>query len=175
MADQWTKAGIARLGEVMDRHVETGSAIGLAWAVARCGEVETGASGTTDAQLDRPVDERTFFRISSMTKPVTAVAALLLVEDCVLRLDDPVDRFLPELADPRVLVDPSGPLDASDPAPDESRLKALGRLQAGANTTLAVVAVDQTSRLNLVCRAPDRSKPKVRRLVAEMPKPNSTN
>ena len=99
MADQWTKAGIARLGEVMDRHVETGSAIGLAWAVARRGEVETGASGTTDAQLDRPVDERTIFRISSMTKPVTAVAALLLVEDCVLRLDDPVDRFLPELAD----------------------------------------------------------------------------
>ena len=116
MADQWTKAGIARLGDVMDRHVETGSAVGLAWAVARHGEVATGASGTTDAQLDHAVDDRTIFRISSMTKPVTAVAALVLVEDCVLRLDDPVDRFLPELADARVLVDPSGPLDATVPA-----------------------------------------------------------
>src|SRR3954466_14253828 len=116
MVDEWTKSGIARLGEVMDRHVETGSAIGLAWAVARRGEVETGASGTTDAQLDHQVDERTIFRISSMTKPVTAAAALLLVEDCVLRLDDPVDRFLPELADPSVLIDPSGPLDVTLPA-----------------------------------------------------------
>ena len=51
-----------------------------------------------------------------MTKPITAVAVLLLVEDCVLRLDDPVDAFLPELADRRVLRDPTGPLDDTVPA-----------------------------------------------------------
>jgi CubicO group peptidase (beta-lactamase class C family) len=51
-----------------------------------------------------------------MTKPVTAVAALALVEDCVLRLDDSVDAFLTELAERRVLVDPSGPLDRTVPA-----------------------------------------------------------
>ena len=116
MADQWTKAGIARDGRgdgpsrrdrQRDRH-SRGRWPGAARSRRR--------EWTTDAELDRPVDERTFFRISSMTKPVTAVAALILVEDCVLRLDDPVDRFLPELADPRVLVDPSGPLDATVPA-----------------------------------------------------------
>ena len=51
------------------------------------------------------------FRISSMTKPIVAVAALVLVEECRLRLDEPVDDLLPELADRRVLVDPYGPVD----------------------------------------------------------------
>jgi CubicO group peptidase (beta-lactamase class C family) len=131
MVDQWTKAGIGRLRDVMDRHVQSGSAVGLAWAVARRSEVETGASGTTDAQLDRAVDDRTIFRISSMTKPVTAVGALVLVEDCVLRLDDPVDRLLPELADARVLVDPSGPLDATVPAERPITLRDLLTFRMG--------------------------------------------
>ena len=51
-----------------------------------------------------------------MTKPVVAVAAMVLVEDCRLRLDEPVDDHLPELADRRVLVDPDGPLDDTVPA-----------------------------------------------------------
>ena len=46
-----------------------------------------------------------------MTKPMTAVAALMLVEECKLRLEDPVDRLLPELADRTVLVDGRGPID----------------------------------------------------------------
>ena len=131
MADQWTKAGIARLGGVMDRHVETGSAVGLAWAVVRHGEVATGASGTTDAQLDHAVDDRTIFRISSMTKPVTAVAALVLVEDCVLRLDEPVDRFLPELADRTRPGRPAGPLDATVPAERPITLRDLLTFRMG--------------------------------------------
>jgi CubicO group peptidase (beta-lactamase class C family) len=48
-----------------------------------------------------------------MTKPMTAVAALILVEECRLRLDDPVDLLLPELADRRVLVDGRGPIDGA--------------------------------------------------------------
>jgi len=56
------------------------------------------------------------FRIASMSKPLTAAAALVLVEDCVLRLDEPVDEFLPELADRRVLKTPDSPLDETVPA-----------------------------------------------------------
>ena len=57
------------------------------------------------------------FRIASMTKPVVAVGALLLVEECKLRLDDPVETLLPELSDRQVLVDGRGPLDGdTDPA-----------------------------------------------------------
>ena len=45
----------------------------------------------------------TIVRISSMTKPIAAAAAMILVEECKLRLDEPVDRLLPELANRRVL------------------------------------------------------------------------
>ena len=51
-----------------------------------------------------------------MTKPITAVAAMILVEECKLRLDEPVDRLLPELADRRVLKRIDGPLDETVPA-----------------------------------------------------------
>ena len=53
----------------------------------------------------------TIFRISSMTKPITAAATIILVEECKLRLDDPVDRLLPELAVRPVLKRLDGPLD----------------------------------------------------------------
>ena len=79
--------------------------------------MHVGWGGTTEeAGAGSPITRDSIFRISSMTKPVTAVAVLQLVEDCVLRLDDPIDTFLPELADRRVLRDPSGPLDDTVPA-----------------------------------------------------------
>src|SRR5258708_36472788 len=53
----------------------------------------------------------TIFRISSMTKPITAVATMILLEECVVRLDEPVDRLLPELADRRVVRRIDGPVD----------------------------------------------------------------
>ena len=53
----------------------------------------------------------TIFRIASMTKPITAVTTMILVEECKLRLDEPVDRLLPELATRRVLKRIDGPLD----------------------------------------------------------------
>src|SRR5207247_1777933 len=56
------------------------------------------------------------FHISSMTKPVTAAATMILVEECRLRLDDPVDELLPELSDRRVLTRLDSPLDDTVPA-----------------------------------------------------------
>ena len=58
----------------------------------------------------------TICRMSSMTKPVVAACAMTLVEDCTLRLDDPVDELLPELTDMTVLADPGGPLEDTVPA-----------------------------------------------------------
>jgi CubicO group peptidase (beta-lactamase class C family) len=58
----------------------------------------------------------TICRIASTTKPIVAACAMTLVEDRMLRLDDPVDEFLPELADMRVLANPDGPLDDTVPA-----------------------------------------------------------
>src|SRR5437763_13260933 len=103
----------ARLGrphDVLGGHTESGGVPGLVWLVARHGEVHTGVAGRLQAGGGDPVRLDTIFRISSMTKPVTAVAALILVEECRLRLDEPVDRLLPELADRRVMVRSDGSL-----------------------------------------------------------------
>jgi CubicO group peptidase (beta-lactamase class C family) len=86
---------------------------GVAWLAARGGHVETGCAGVLTRGEPAAVQRDSVFRISSMTKPVTAVAALILVEECRLRLEDPVDELLPELAGRRVLVDGRGPLDGA--------------------------------------------------------------
>jgi CubicO group peptidase (beta-lactamase class C family) len=118
----WSDGGLRRLDEVLHRHVEQGSVVGMTWLVSRGGEVHTGAAGTLAAEgagdgvPSGPADRDTIYRISSTTKPIVAAAALTLVEDCVLRLDDPVDDLLPELADRRVVADPAGSLDDTVPA-----------------------------------------------------------
>ena len=63
--------------------------------------------GHRDLQAKLPMQRDTIFRIASMTKPVTVAAAMSLVEEGKLALSDPVARWLPELADVRVLVDPT--------------------------------------------------------------------
>ena len=115
MTDAFTTAGLARMERVLGRRVEAGTVPGVVALVDRGGEthvVTLGAASYGGAPLARD----SLFRISSMTKPVTAVAALTLVEDCVLRLDEPVDGLLPELADRRVLRRIDGELTDTVPA-----------------------------------------------------------
>lgn len=107
---------LARLRDVMAGHVDDGSVPGLAWLVARRGEVQTGVAGDLDADRGIRVAPDSIFRISSMTKPITAVAALILLEECRLRLDEPIDSLIPELADRQVLAKPDGSLDDTVPA-----------------------------------------------------------
>src|SRR6185437_388391 len=71
------------------------------------------------------------FRIASLTKPVVAAAAMILVEECKLRLDDPIDRWLPELADRRVLRAIDGPLDDTVPAKRAITLRDLLTFRPG--------------------------------------------
>jgi CubicO group peptidase (beta-lactamase class C family) len=99
-----------RLAEVMAGHVDDGSLGGAAWLAARDDDVTVGCVGVPTRGGGDPVRRDTVFRIASMTKPVVAVAALILIEECRLRLDEPIDGMLPELADRRVLVDPRGPI-----------------------------------------------------------------
>lgn len=112
-----SKGQYGRLHETMAGYVARGEVPGLVAAVAKRGEdahVEvfgTKALGATD-----PVQRDSIFRISSMTKPIAAAAAMILAEESTLRLDEPVDRFLPELAAPRVLRRIDGPLDDTVPA-----------------------------------------------------------
>jgi CubicO group peptidase (beta-lactamase class C family) len=102
---------LRRLHEVMERHVEEGTVGGVAWLAARDDQVEVGTAGNLTRGEAKPVQRDTMFRIASMTKPILAVGTLILVEECRLRLDDPVDNILPELANRRVLVNGGGPID----------------------------------------------------------------
>jgi CubicO group peptidase (beta-lactamase class C family) len=95
--------------------VEEGQVPGVVAAVARGKAVHVAVAGVM-AIGGAPMQRDTLFRITSMTKPMTAAAVLTLVDDGLLKLDDPVDRWLPELADRRVLRRPDGPLDDTVPS-----------------------------------------------------------
>ncbi|MET7935239.1 serine hydrolase domain-containing protein [Streptomyces sp. NPDC005322] len=115
-AGGWSTARLGRMREVMERHVADGEVPGLVTLVSRRGETHVEAIGTKAVGGDDPVRRDTLFRISSMTKPVIAAATMILVEECVLRLDEPVERLLPELAGRRVLRRLNGPLEDTVPA-----------------------------------------------------------
>jgi CubicO group peptidase (beta-lactamase class C family) len=93
---------LGRMHDAMAGHVERGDVPGLVAVVSRSGDVHVDAIG---------LERDTIFRIASLTKPVAAAAATILVEEHTLRLDEPVDRLLPELADRRVLKRLDGALD----------------------------------------------------------------
>src|SRR2546421_528766 len=111
-----SKARLGRIHDVMAGHVERGDVPGIVTLVSRRGEVHVDAIGTKAFGGNDPVRRDTIFRISSMTKPVTAAATMILVEECKVRLDEPVDRLLPELADREVLKRLAAPPDQTVPA-----------------------------------------------------------
>jgi len=125
-----------RMRDVMAAHVGRGHVPGLVTLVSRRGETHVDAVGAK-AVGGEPMRRDTIFRIASMTKPVAAVAAMILVEECELRLDDPVDGLLPELADREVLRRPDGPVDETVPANRPITLRDLLTLRLGIGAVLA--------------------------------------
>jgi CubicO group peptidase (beta-lactamase class C family) len=106
--------GIWRL---LDGQLAAGRFPGYVAAVRLRGETQLRAGGRTALEPGSPpVREDTLFRIASLTKPIAAVLTLGLVEEGVLALEDPVGRWLPEAASPRVLRAVDGPLDDTVPA-----------------------------------------------------------
>ena len=99
----FSKAGLDRLHGVMAGYVERGDLPGLVMLVSHRGRVHADAIGRL-AFEGSPIKRDSIFRITSMTKPITAAAAMVLVEDGKIALDDAVDRWLPELAGRKVLL-----------------------------------------------------------------------
>ncbi|HKU21936.1 MAG TPA: serine hydrolase domain-containing protein [Terriglobales bacterium] len=112
----FSQARLDRMHEVLNGYVERKEIPGMVALVSRRGEVHCDALGATAFGGSISVQRDTIFRIASMSKPVTAAATMILVEACKLRLDEPVDRLLPELANRKVLKRPDGPLDDTVPA-----------------------------------------------------------
>ncbi len=98
--------------------VDAGDLSGFVTLLFRKGEVaQVNTLGFRDLESRAPMTRDTLFRIASMTKPVTSVAALMLMEEGKLRLEDPITKWVPEFANMRVLKRADGPLDDTVPAP----------------------------------------------------------
>ena len=110
------RAGLARLHEAMAARVARRELPGIVYLVAHRGLLHVNTIGTLTLDGHEPMRRSTPFRMASMTKPITAAATMMLVEEGRLALDEPVDRLLPELANRRVLTRIDGPLDQTVPA-----------------------------------------------------------
>lgn len=123
------------LRRILSKHVSNGSMPGAVGLVARGGRVEVQAVGSLGTRADpgdgTPMTRDTIFRIASMTKPLTAAAVMMLVEEGRLALDDAVAPWLPELASPAVLRTPDGPLDDVVPATRQITVEDLLTFRSG--------------------------------------------
>ena len=91
---------LGRITEVVRRHIEASDVSGAVTLVARRGHIaHFEAQGFLDIESQTPLPSDAIFRLASMSKPITAVAIMMLVEQGEIRLDDPVSRFIPEFAD----------------------------------------------------------------------------
>lgn len=126
----------ARMSRVFEGYLTRGEIPGIVGGVSRRGEAAVEIAGTMGFDDHRPTRRDTIFRIASITKPIVAVAAMILVEECRLRLDDPVDHWLPELADRRVLARIDGPLEETVPAKRPITLRDLLTLRMGIGYTM---------------------------------------
>jgi CubicO group peptidase (beta-lactamase class C family) len=108
--DPLDPAGLARLHDVAVSHLGPEAVPGMVVGVERDGQVHVEALGTLSID-GAPVRRDSLFRIASITKPITGAATLALVDEGLFSLDDTVDGWLPELAEPRVLRRMDGPLD----------------------------------------------------------------
>ena len=117
MTTSVSNGAIDKVWEVQDAQVSSGRIPGYVAAIRIAGQSYVRAGGRQAMEPDAaPMDEQTLFRIASITKPIAGALTLTCVRDGVLTLDDPIARWLPELAEPRVLLTPDGPLDRTTAA-----------------------------------------------------------
>ena len=96
---------LARVRDAVQRHVDSGALPGVVTLVARNGRiVHFEAQGLIDVESKKPMPKDGVFRLASMSKPITAVAVMMLVEEGTVRLSDPVSAFIPEFKQARVAV-----------------------------------------------------------------------
>jgi CubicO group peptidase (beta-lactamase class C family) len=128
----FTQAALAQIPPALQAVVDAGDLSGFVTLVWRKGEVaQVLTLGQRDIEAGLPMTRDTLFRIASMTKPVTSVAALMLWEEGKLRLDDPITKWLPEFANMRVLKEATGPVDDTYPAPRDITVEDLMTHRAG--------------------------------------------
>jgi len=132
-----SKARLERLSQGMAGFVERREMPGLVALVSRGDETFVAVHGALDFDGATPMQRDSIFRIASLTKPLTAVAAMLLVEDCRIHLDDAIDPWLPELANRQVLRSLASALDDTVPAERPITLRDLLTYRMGFGSVMA--------------------------------------
>ena len=116
----------------LEPFVASGDLSGVVTLVWKDGKVlSSDAVGFRDLESKAPMRRDTIFRIASMTKPITSVAALMLMEEGKLSLEDPITRWAPEFADMKVMRDPKGSLDDTVPAERDITIEDLMTHRSG--------------------------------------------
>lgn len=134
----FSRAGIERMHQVLSEYVDRKEMPGLVALVSHHDDVHVETLGTMSFSDPAPMKRDTIFRIASITKPITAVAAMILVEECKLRLDDSIEPWLPELASRRVLKSISSDLDDTVPAIRAITLRDLLTYRMGFGSVMAM-------------------------------------
>ena len=125
---------LKRIGEAVQRHIEAGSVSGAVTLVARKGRIaHFEARGMMDLESKKPMPKDGLFRLASMSKPITGVAVMMLVEEGKVRLSDPVSRFIPEFKG----LDKVAVAKPGAPAPAEGGEAALELVPAARPITIA--------------------------------------
>jgi len=125
-------AALAKIPPALQGVIDAGDLSGFVTLIWRRGEeLQFNALGHRNIETGAPMTRDTLFRIASMTKPITSVAALMLMEEGKLRLDDPISKWMPEFSDMKVLKDAQGPLEDTYPAPRQITVEDLFTHRAG--------------------------------------------
>ena len=114
---------LQRIHGAVARHIDAGEIAGAVTLVARHGKiVHFQAHGLMDLEAKRPMTPDAIFRIASITKPITGVAVMMMVEEGKIRLSDPASRFIPEFKDTRVAAARDSITPRPQPSAAESRI-----------------------------------------------------
>ena len=118
---------LARVTDALQAHIDAGHIAGVVGAVVRHGRlVYMEALGQADIEAARPMTEDAIFRLYSMTRSITSLAAMILWEEGAFQLDDPVSRYLPQFGDQRVFADARSPsMDRTQPRNGEITVEHL--------------------------------------------------
>jgi CubicO group peptidase (beta-lactamase class C family) len=132
-----SKPRLDRMHQILSGYIDRKELPGLVALVSHHDDVHIETLGTLAFNQSAPMQTDTIFRIASLTKPVTAVAAMILIEECRLRLDEPIEPWIPELANRRVLKSLSSPLDDTVPAQRPITVRDLLTFRMGFGSVMA--------------------------------------
>ena len=155
----FSQVRLARMQATLQRHLDEDQIPGLVALVHQRGREHVEAIGTLSLDGNVPMRRDTIFRLASMPKPVTAVGAMILVEECKIRLDDPVNPWLPELKDRKVLRTIESPLDDTVPAKRRITLRDLLTFRSGYGEVAFIAPTSALQKAMVEARLPLRTWP----------------